>query len=154
MEWFWIALKYWPFLAVSGILSMLGQFMSTKVFTKENAYAYLGTDRFGRFLRWFMYWGRESMPLHPIAAGFVIGKTWPNPAPGITSAQESMWFFAFAGLVSLFVWVVLKGKAKEHGIVLELPGDTIPPLATGAGDDLPKAPALPHESGIDSKTDL
>lgn len=135
MDWLSIALKFWPLIAVTAVFTIVGQFFSTRVFTKERAYDDYGRDRLGRSVKWFMWWGRETLPLHPIAAGFALGKKWVDPFAMGWDSHESQWAFALCGFASLGVWIVLKSRAKKLGIVLELPGETIPPPPPGVDDE-------------------
>lgn len=149
MEYLEYVLEHWPFFAVACVLSVIGQFTSVRIFTRERAYADLGKDWLGKALHWWFYWGRETLPLHPIAAGFLTGKLWIDPLSKGWGAHASMWYFAFAGFVSLGVWVWLKGKAKEHGLVLELPGETVPPPDPGVAD----APNVLGQTPVGDKLD-
>jgi hypothetical protein len=135
MEYAAYLIKFWPLASVSLILMVAGQFFSLRVFTKENAYAPYSKDAAGKLARFFFWWGRESLPLHPIAVGWFIGKCWTDPMKLGWGVGSSVCAFMGCGAVSLFLWVILKGKAKEYGIVLELPGSSVPPLSMGTVDD-------------------
>lgn len=117
---------HWPFVFVMSALWLMGHFMETSVFTKARC------DK-----GWFWHWGRESMELHPLLAGALIGFVWQNPEhvdPAWTW-QESVGYFAFAGVCSLGFWwfltkVVLPWVAKKFGVNvgdLRLPGESDPP---------------------------
>jgi hypothetical protein len=118
-------LPHWPFGMITIIFMVVGQFMSTRVFTKARAYK----KRPGPWYKfwdaqWFWWWGRESLPVHPILAGGLVGLLWQNPEqmdpawPLIASVA----YFAGAGVISLFAWVLLRSEAKKRGIDLQLPG--------------------------------
>lgn len=118
-------LPHWPFAMITVIFMVVGQFTSTRFFTKARAYQ-KRTGPWYLFWRnqWFWWWGRESLPIHPIFAGGVVGLLWQNPEqtdpawPLIASVA----YFAGAGVTSLFAWVILRSEAKKRGIDLELPG--------------------------------
>ena len=113
---------HWPFCLIVLIFAVIGQVTSKRLFTKERAYL---KARFQPF--W--WWGRESLPLHPIATGAILGIWWQNPenADPAWGMLQSMTYFAGAGTVSLIGWILAKGWLKRRGIELTLPGDSAPP---------------------------
>lgn len=113
----------WPFWAVAVIFSVVGNFTAQRLFTRPRAYAK------GRW-QWVWWWGRETLPLHPIMAGVVLGHLWIDPEGRQWSALVSSVYFAFAGAVSTVLWVIIKGVAKSRGVELTLPGDSEPPPAS------------------------
>lgn len=113
-------LAHWPFVAVAVIFAVIGQVTSLRVFTKARAYAK------GK-AQWFWWWGRETLPLHPIAAGAGLGWFWRDPEGVTLSAPAAMTYFAFAGGLSMVVWVVARGVAKDRGLDISLPGESKPP---------------------------
>lgn len=134
MEWVNLGLKFWPLLAVTAVLTVMGEFLGKRIFTRDRAYADYGKDWLGKAVKWLMWWGREALPLYPLGVGFAIGKSWPDPFSLGWDSRESQWAFALCGFASLGAWVILKSRAKKAGIVLELPGETDPPPAAGADD--------------------
>lgn len=115
-------LPHWPFLAVTAILTIVGQFTSKSVFTKEKAYQQ------GKY-QFFWWWGRETLPLHPILSAALIGFFWDNPegADPAWSRVASYFYFAAAGVVSLFAWSILKGTLKSRGIDIDIFAQSMPP---------------------------
>lgn len=116
METLIAQLEHWPWLAVTVILAIVGQVTSTRIFTRERAYGSGGIKRF------VFFWGRESLPLHPIVSGFILAALWPNPEPVVAAGAATYVYFGSAGAASLFLWMWLKARAKAKGIKLELPG--------------------------------
>lgn len=118
--------EHWPFLSVFLILVVLGQISSTRVFTRERAHL-RREGRAARFWHGLFWWGRETLPGHPIAIGFLLACAWQDPEgkgwPWIASAA----YWMACGAASLFGWVILKGIAKHRGIELTLPGDSSRP---------------------------
>jgi hypothetical protein len=112
-----LSLTHWPFLAMVSILTIVGQFAAMKVFTRSRAYAKGG-------MQWFWWWGRESLSLHPIAAGAFAGLVFTNPegADPAWTVAASATYFASAGVLSLFAFAVIKGYLKKRGIDASLPG--------------------------------
>jgi len=120
-------LPHWPLVFTLLVFTVIGQFTSHKVFTRARAYQ----KRSKKFLQWFWWWGRESLPLHPIASGALLGLLWHNPE-GVSPSwplAASVSYFAGAGVLSLFAWSLLRGYLKKKGIDLSLPGDSTPPPA-------------------------
>lgn len=113
----------WPFWAVALIFTVVGQFTSQRLFTRERAYAK------GRWQP-LWWWGRETLPLHPIVSGAALGLLWRDPEGHHWNLVASQVYFAFAGAVSTVLWIVVKGVAKKRGFDLQLPGDSsFPPPA-------------------------
>lgn len=117
---------HWPWVAMAAIYAIIGQFTSKRLFTRERAYA----EESG-FWHWFWYWGRETLPIHPIAAGATTGLLWSDPEGAGWGGPASMAYFASAGVASLFAWMWLKAKAKQKGIDLKLPGASVVPKPSG-----------------------
>ena len=115
-----LTMDRWPFWSVALIFAIVGQFTSKHLFTRERAYL---KDRWQPF--W--WWGRESLSLHPIAAGALLGQLWPDPEGRHWTTAASCAYFASAGVVSMFLWMIIKGVAKKKGVELTLPGDTSRP---------------------------
>lgn len=115
-------LPHWPFFAVVLVFAVIGQFTSKHVFTRDRAYTK------GRF-QWLWWWGRESLSVHPLLAGGLLGLVWFNPehADPVWHWTTTVGYFAFAGAISLFGWALLKGWLKRKGVTLSLPGESVPP---------------------------
>jgi len=112
---------HWPFWAAAAVFAIVGQFSSLALFTKERAYQ-------KGFWQPVWWWGRESLPLQPILAGVLLGGFWLDPEGRHWTPVASSAYFAFAGAVSLVLWVIAKGAAKKRGIDLTLPGQSpLPP---------------------------
>jgi hypothetical protein len=123
-------LTHWPFLVVTLVFTIIGKFTGSKVFTRLRAYE----KRKGPWYKfwkaqWFWWWGRETLSLHPILTGAVLGLIWHNPelADPSWSLPASVGYFAGAGVSSLFSWNILRSLAKKRGIDLQLPGSSEPP---------------------------
>jgi hypothetical protein len=127
---------HWPFIAAVCVFWLVGHFMERSVFTKARMLRHApngGPRRFGqRFHHWVFFWGRESMELHPVATGAVLGLIWTNPEfadppwPPVASAG----YFAAAGFVSLFAWVIITRTLKLYGFDFSealLPGESLRP---------------------------
>ena len=129
-----ITAYFWPFGAISIVLAVIGQIMGKRVFTRANACFNFGTDRRGKLLHEFFYWGRETLPLHAIVASALIGRVWKDPEGLGWGTAETTTYWMFCGVSSLFTWAALKGFAKRKGIELEMLGDSgrppsLPPAA-------------------------
>lgn len=119
---------HWPWFAVAAILMIVGQFLTLSVFTRKRAYADHGKGVRAYIIESIFWWGRESLMLQPIALGAFIGFHWPDPIGAGWDAKTSMVYFGSAGVMSLFLWVLARSRAKKKGIKLKLPGrDTEPP---------------------------
>jgi hypothetical protein len=118
-----LSLEHWPFLTVMLVLAVMGQFTSKHVFTRERAY------RQGRG-QWFWWWARESLMVHPLATGALLGFfLWVDPEGHSWNRTASSAYFAGAGACSLFLFALLRGMLKKRGIKLTLPGESKPPPA-------------------------
>lgn len=123
-------LPHWPFLVALLVFTVVGKFTGDKVFTRARAY----TTRKGPWYKfwdaqWFWWWGRETLSLHPILTGAILGLIWQNPEMSDPSWPwiAGVGYFAGAGVASLFTWSVLRSLAKKKGIDLKLPGSSEPP---------------------------
>jgi len=114
-------LPHWPFLSVGVVFAVIGQFMSHKFFTRARAYK--KTDK--KFVQSFWWWGRETLSIHPLLVGALVGLMWHNPesASPAWPLAASVAYFAGAGAASLFAWSFLRGYLKKKGVALDLPGD-------------------------------
>ena len=117
-------LPHWPFVAAMVVFMIIGRVATKSVFTKD--------AHKKRLPVWFWWWGRKTLPLHPIVAGMFLGLLWGNPEAGVDTTAECMGYFALAGGISVWAYEFLKGIAKKEGIDLSLPGvddDSVPPAA-------------------------
>jgi len=101
------ALDYAPFLATMGAFSIIGQ-VAKEIFTKEKAV------KKGKY-QWFFWRMRQSLPLHPIAAGVLLGLVDPSHGVG---------YYALAGLLSVFAFDLVE---RYTDFDIDLPGDSLPP---------------------------
>ena len=105
---------------------MLGQVMKATVFTKANITKYKtgGPKALGELL----WWGRKTLPMHPVVAGIGLGFVPGMPVgPGITTGAAVILYFAGAGIASTWAFAVLQTLAKKQGIVIDVPRATDPP---------------------------
>ena len=115
----------WPFWSAVLVFTILGQFTSMKLFTRSRAYAKTSPA----FIQHFWWWGRETLMVHPILAGVVLGRLWMDPEGKGWPIVGSQMYFASAGVVSLFAFAVLRAILKWRGIDVQLPGTSNPPSA-------------------------
>ena len=114
------SLVHWPFLVMVGVFWVIGHFMEKSVFTKWRS----EHQKPG----WLWWWGRESMELHPVLAGVVVGLIWSDPESAGWGWQASAGYFAGAGFLSLFFWKILHLVFKRFGGgSITLPGESNPP---------------------------
>ena len=107
-------LPHWPFIAAVIVFMLIGQVMKGAVFTRTAHHRLKPT--------WLFWWGRKTLPLHPVLAGIVLGIFWREPEPGMVRLIESIGYFALAGAISVWAYEGLKAFAKTRGIDLRLPG--------------------------------
>jgi hypothetical protein len=118
-----LTLDRWPFWSAVIVFTAVGLFTKYRLFTRERAYRDWGAA----WKNNFWYWMRETLILHPVAAGFALGFLWIDPEGEGWPLIGSMMYFAAAGAVSLVAWIFIVAIAKKRGIELKLPGNTIPP---------------------------
>lgn len=115
---------HWPFIMWLMLAMLIGQIVKKALFTKHNAVH--------EKPQWFWKWGRKTLALHPVAVGSVIGILWVNPegADPAWDRGASMAYFAFAGMLSVWSYEMLKGAFRKEGINISLPGlsESPPPL--------------------------
>jgi hypothetical protein len=110
----------WPFWSAVLVFTIIGQFTSTKLFTRARAYK---KTRFQHV--W--WWGRETLMLHPILAGAVLGNFWRDPEGHGWPVIGSQMYFASAGVVSIFAFAIIRAFLKWKGIEVQLPGTSVEP---------------------------
>lgn len=113
----------WPWWSAVIVFTVIGQFTSTKLFTRERAYRDWGS----KTKQQFWYWMRETLMLHPLVAGGALGYFWQDPEGHGWPLISSMMYFATAGGAALISWVLLKGYLKRKGVDLVLPGESVAP---------------------------
>lgn len=120
-------LPHWPFVMLTAIFAVIGQFTSKSVFTRERAYTKLAGPWYKFWnTQSFWWWGRETLVLHPITVGAFLGCIWHNPE-GLDPAwgiPASAAYFAGAGVASLFAWSAVKAYLKKKGIDFGLSEDS------------------------------
>jgi hypothetical protein len=124
-----LTLERWPFWAAVLVFTIVGQFTSKNLFTRERAYATYVLPR-GAKTPWekhFWWWGRETLVIHPLLAGFVLGAVWQDPEGAGWKLIGSQMYFAAAGAVSAPLWAIVKAVAKKRGFALALPGESSNP---------------------------
>ena len=112
-----------PFVAWIILAAIVGQVVKTQIMTRKRAHTK------GKF-QWFWWWGRKTLPLHPVVIGIVIGLAWPGTieAGYEGGTIQAALYFGLAGGLSVWAFEVLKGLAKKKGIVLgDLPGESKKP---------------------------
>lgn len=118
-------LPHWPALAWMTIAGITGRVMSKSVFTKARA-----VEKHDKpWKSHFWWWGRQTLALHPVAAGFFLGLFWRNPegaSPAWPTIGASIYFGASGGL-STWAYEVVKGLLKKRGIDIEGGESVVPP---------------------------
>lgn len=118
-----VVLPHWPFVCWTIVSMLVGQVMAHRIFTLEQA-------KKKRKTQWIWWWGRKTLPLHPVVTGSLLGLVWRNPEgadPAWVLAAD-IGYFALAGALSIWGYQFLKGLAKSRGVDLDsLPGDSTPP---------------------------
>jgi hypothetical protein len=115
-----LVIKHWAFVASAAVFMLVGFVANKRIFTEAQA-------KVKRKSQWIWWWGRKTLPLHPVLAGIVLGFLWKLPEPGVDTLVERCGYFAFAGVASVFLYEVIKHIAKKRGVELELPGESKPP---------------------------
>lgn len=118
MDWFntWI-LPNWPFFAVSAVLGFIGTVMK-KIITAAHASK--------SKLAW---WFRATLPLHPVAAGIVIGAFDVLPTSlGATGRAGGALYFGVAGAASAWVYTAaqhfLEKRVTARAAALQAPSES------------------------------
>ncbi len=124
-------IAHWPFAVVSLILAMMGQMMKATFFTKANIVKYKASaGKLGRITGEVLWWGRKTLPMHPVFAGIALGCLPGMPVgPGIDPGAATVLYFAGAGMASTWAFAVLKMLAKKQGVELDMPRVSDPPKA-------------------------
>lgn len=107
-------LSHWPFITTALIFSTVGQITKGTVFTLEK----IGDGK--GFVRGLLWWGRKTLPLHPVICGALLGLVPGIPVssgvPQTTAA--TVLYFAGAGVCSTWVFSTLSSLLKQKGVEL------------------------------------
>lgn len=100
---------HWPGVAWSLIGMLLVQVGKNSIFSKSAAHS----DRKGSVICW---WGRKTLPLHPVLLGVVLGIFWQNPqgADPPWPWIGSLVYFAAFGVGSSFAFEAIRGLLKSR----------------------------------------
>ena len=112
-----LVLAHWPFFIVAAVLAPCG-LVADRVFTRERAYRTPVKD--------FWFWMRETLPIHPVIVGLLIGCAMPDPEGGHWRRGLIILYFGGAGVGGLAGWIYLRAKQKS----IPLPGASTPPPTT------------------------
>jgi hypothetical protein len=125
------SLAHWPFFAAAVVFMIVGQVMKSSVWTRKRAYTK------GK-MQWLFWWAYKTMPLHPVVGGAITGLVWSKPEASV-EGPAAIFYFAFAGALSVWLYQILKGIAKRRGIELgKLPGQSdAPPNGRDTPTDKP-----------------
>lgn len=109
-----ILLQHWGFFAFAALAAVVMQVL------KNTLWATSQVKLAGKW-GWVFWWGRKTLPLHPVVLGFFVGLMPGMPHGSLEGA--SPWpvalYYALAGLTSTWLFNVIKGIAKQKGIDLE-----------------------------------
>jgi hypothetical protein len=100
-----LAAPHWAFFAWTVIAYVIGSFMRRHVFTRERAASSVSWS-----------WGRRTLPLHPMAAGVLVGLAYQPAA--LDGRIPATLYFALAGALSPYVYDVVKCWAGKRGLTL------------------------------------
>jgi hypothetical protein len=103
---------HWPFVLFTLISAVSMQTAKISVWTK----ARISNSK----LKSFFWWGRKTLPLHPVLIGTLVGLVPGIPISdgmGETLATKCL-YFAGAGVLSTWVFDLLKALAKKYGLEL------------------------------------
>lgn len=105
--------QHWPFMAFAIVMMLVNQVVKTSIFTKCRAHK-------KSHYQWFWFWGYRTLPLHPVTVGSIIGAIWRNPEGAIPvwPLIASIFYFALAGTLSVWLYQLIKGLAKRRHIDL------------------------------------
>jgi len=123
---------HWGFLVVSAVFALAGQVSKGTLWTKDNIVKYKTNGP--KWLGELMWWGRKTMPMHPVVGGLICGLIPGMPAPDDFSVTETVMYYVGAGVSSTWIFSVIKQLAKKKGIELDLPGvSQVPPAPPPVG---------------------
>lgn len=103
-------LPHWPLLTVTLALAIFGQVLKGSVFSVDMC-------KRSRFC----WWGRKTLPAHPVLIGLLIGFIPGMPvSPGVEGRASRVLYFMAAGVLSTWAFMLLKQFAKKRGIELDV----------------------------------
>lgn len=106
-------LEHWPFILTALVFGGVGQAVKQTLWTKANAKKHT-----------ICWWGRKTMPAHPVVLGVLLGLVPGMPAsPGVETTAAVALYYAGAGMFSTWGFALLKGFAKKRGYDLKMPGE-------------------------------
>lgn len=113
-------IPHWPLLTVTLALALIGQVLKGSLFSREMAQKNV-----------VFWWGRKTLPAHPVFVGMIIGFVPGVPVgPGIDTLAARVMYFMAAGVLSTWAFSIVKQLAKKRGLELDMvdaKGKTIPP---------------------------
>jgi hypothetical protein len=107
MSWDFFA-GHWSFVAFSCIVAVLMQVLKATVWSPRRT---LPAGTWSACL----WWGRKTLPLHPVLLGCLVGLIPGIPVGGFDSRSVAsrVLYYAMAGLMSTWVYNVVKSLAKR-----------------------------------------
>lgn len=106
-------LDHWPFIAFALMAATVTQVFKGTVWTAAHAK--------GRgAIAGFYWWGRKTLPLHPVLVGAVFGLIPGLPlSTGMThTLATAALYYGAAGLASTWAFSIVKSMAKRRDVVL------------------------------------
>lgn len=114
---------HWGFLVVSAVFAIVGQVTKGTIWTRDNVIKHQGSWK-----HHVLWWGRKTMPLHPVIGGLALGLLPGMPLPeAIDTTTQSVLYYVGAGVSSTWIFSVVKQMAKKKGIDLTMPGQSVVP---------------------------
>lgn len=110
---------HWPFPAAMLVLAAIGQVMKGSVWTEQNFLKWR-QEKPNRVLWRFFWWGRATLPVHPVVAGALLCFVPGIPAsPGVETRTALALYFGFAGVMSTWAFALVRAWAKNKGYDLD-----------------------------------
>ena len=123
----------WLFIVTTLFLAMTGQVAKATLWTEGNIKKYRG-KKMGQII----WWGRKTLPLHPVILGAVISFVPGLPYPeAVATAAAKFLYMAGAGVMSTWAFALLKGALKKADIEIEIPRESV----------VPETPKTPESTG-------
>jgi hypothetical protein len=107
--------NHWPIVTFAVAAAMVTQVAKAAVWTQKRAEG-------GGRAAGFCWWMRKTLSLHPVVAGALFGLIPGLPAsPDVpeTMAAHAL-YYGGAGVLSTWVFAIVKGLAKRRGIEIEI----------------------------------
>ncbi len=110
-------LAHWPLFAFALLCMVVIQVFKMAVWTEKRA---TGPGKAAAFF----WWGRKTLSLQALIFGALVGLIPGMPIGGgfTDTIASKVLYYAVGGVLSTFLFNVLKGFAKRRGIDLRLPG--------------------------------